>query len=122
MGKPEGLVENHLVRRCKERGWMQFKFTAPGRRGVPDRIVIADGVVAFVELKSPVGTPSKIQKSVIADMCDNGAVCYVCASKDEVDAALSEIADMTPSRGRKPYPPRILPKRKPKSEQRKEGT
>lgn len=97
MGKPEGKVESHLVSRCKELGWIQFKFTAPGRRGVPDRIVIGNGITAFVELKSDEGRPSAIQKVVIRRMRAAGAFVYICHTKEAVDEALDEIASMRPS-------------------------
>lgn len=97
MGKPEGKVEDYLVARCDQLGWIQFKFTAPGRRGVPDRLVIGDGVTAFIELKSDVGKPSEIQKVVIGKMRNAGAVVYICHTKGEVDEALADIT----ARGRK---------------------
>lgn len=102
MGKPEGKVENHLIKRCKELGWIQFKFTAPGRRGVPDRIVIGNGVTAFVELKSDVGKPSEIQKVVIRRMRAAGATVYLCNTKESVDEALAEIAAAGTARRQRP--------------------
>lgn len=92
MGKPEGKVEDYLVSRCDQLGWIQFKFTAPGRRGVPDRLIIGNGVTAFMELKSDVGKPSEIQKVVIGKMRDAGAIVYICHTKAEVDEALAGIA------------------------------
>jgi len=45
-------IEQYLVKRCKALGWLCPKFTSPGRRSVPDRIVIMpDARIAFVELK-----------------------------------------------------------------------
>lgn len=92
MGKPEGKVENYLVDRCGQLGWLQFKFTAPGRRGVPDRIVIGGGVTAFVELKSDHGKLSPIQVVVIGKMRAAGALVYTCFSKEQVDQALADMA------------------------------
>lgn len=91
MGKPEGTIESYLVRRCKELNWLQFKFTAPGQRGVPDRIVIGNGITAFIELKSATGVLSEIQKVVISRMRRAGALVYICASKAQVDAALNDM-------------------------------
>ena len=48
----EREVEAELVRRVQAAGGLAFKFTSPGRRGVPDRIVLLPGrAPEFVELK-----------------------------------------------------------------------
>lgn len=52
----ETTVERHLVNRVRELGGMCVKFTSPGRRHVPDRIVFlpqAAPVALFFELKAP---------------------------------------------------------------------
>ena len=52
----EKTVEAALVKRVKELGGIAYKWTSPGRTGVPDRIVmIPGGKIIFVELKSPTG-------------------------------------------------------------------
>lgn len=58
----EADVEEHFVRGCRKRGWKAEKFTSPGRRSVPDRIVSKpDGTVFFCELKAPGKKPTEIQ-------------------------------------------------------------
>ncbi len=48
----EREVERTLVDRVQAAGGQAYKFTSPGRRGVPDRIVLRPGhVPVFVELK-----------------------------------------------------------------------
>lgn len=91
MGKPEGAVENHLIKRCKQLGLLHYKFVSPSRRGVPDQIVIGNGRVVFVELKSEVGTLSKLQELTIARMRDVGADVRVCYSKAQVDEVMDDI-------------------------------
>jgi len=50
----ESDVEKHFVKLAKENKAWALKFTSPGTRGVPDRIVIRyDGGIEFVELKKP---------------------------------------------------------------------
>lgn len=52
----EKTVEAALVKRVKELNGIAYKWTSPGRTGVPDRIVmIPGGKIIFVELKSPTG-------------------------------------------------------------------
>ena len=99
MGKPENSVEAYLARRCKALRWEQFKFTAPGRRGVPDRVVMGNGYTAFIELKSADGSLSPIQKAVIPRMRRAGAIVFVCPSKADVDKALDILAALPPGPG-----------------------
>ncbi|MBC8954889.1 VRR-NUC domain-containing protein [Xenorhabdus sp. PB62.4] len=54
----EDVIERHLVNEVKKAGGIAYKFVSPGRRGVPDRIVILpNGRVIFVECKAPGGKP-----------------------------------------------------------------
>lgn len=56
-------VEQALVRRVKALGGLCEKFTSPGRRSVPDRIVtMPGGRIIFVELKRPGGKVTEAQK------------------------------------------------------------
>jgi len=58
----EKNIESALVKRVKELNGLCEKFTSPGRRSVPDRLVtLPGGVVIFVELKSPGKLPSPLQ-------------------------------------------------------------
>ncbi|EKB5319184.1 VRR-NUC domain-containing protein [Salmonella enterica] len=55
----ENLIEKHLVAEVKKAGGIAYKFLSPGRRSVPDRIVLLPGGrLVFVECKSP-GKPPR---------------------------------------------------------------
>lgn len=55
-------VERLLVKGIKELGGVAYKFVSPGNSGVPDRVVVLpDGRVIFVELKTTTGKLSAIQ-------------------------------------------------------------
>lgn len=59
----ESKIEAALIRRVKALGGLCEKFTSPGRRSVPDRIVtLPGGRVIFVELKAPGKVPTENQK------------------------------------------------------------
>jgi hypothetical protein len=53
---PEEKIESELIRTINAHGGCTWKFTSPGRRGVPDRLVLMPdhGVmtVTFAELKA----------------------------------------------------------------------
>lgn len=91
MGKPEGRIEDYLIARAKRYGCMCVKFTSPSTTGVPDRVVIGHGKVAFVELKAPGEAPRPRQRVVIRQMREHGALVYVIDAKPGVDAFLEEM-------------------------------
>lgn len=56
-------IERAFVKRIKELGGVAEKFTSPGRRSVPDRLVtLPGGDIFFVELKVPGKKPTEAQK------------------------------------------------------------
>ena len=92
MGRAEGLVEDRLYQKSKELELLCYKFTAPGRKGVPDRLIIGRGHVVFIETKSLTGRLSLIQRVVTNRMRRHGADVRKCHTKEEVDAFLAEAA------------------------------
>ena len=56
-------IERALVKRVHELGGRCDKLTSPGRRAVPDRLVMLPGdVIIFVECKRPGEKPRKNQQ------------------------------------------------------------
>ncbi|PIJ50648.1 nuclease [Erwinia sp. OLTSP20] len=50
----ESTIEKYLVAEVKKAGGIAYKFLSPGRRAVPDRLVLLPGGRAiFVECKAP---------------------------------------------------------------------
>lgn len=81
----ESLVENYLVRQVEKAGGMCFKWVSPGNSGVPDRIVLLDRQVCFVELKAPGKKPRPLQDYVIDKLRSAGYQTEVIDSKEGVD-------------------------------------
>lgn len=54
-------IEQYLLKLCRQESWYAPKFTSPGRRSVPDRMVVMPGRIAFVELKAPGKKPTPKQ-------------------------------------------------------------
>ena len=90
MGKPEGNIEDYLIKQAEKHDFLCYKFVSPGKRGVPDRIVIGRGHTVFVELKSPTGVLSKQQVFVIGEMRKRGADVRVIANRSDVLAFFEE--------------------------------
>lgn len=85
----EREIEQYLVREVAKLGGMAEKFTSPGRRAVPDRMVtLPNGRLFFVELKSPGKKPTKAQLLDHERRRALGQTVLVIDSKEGVDHAL----------------------------------
>lgn len=82
----ESAVESHLRKRIKDCGGHAYKFTSPGRRGVPDRIaVMPDGVIVWIELKRPGAEPEPHQAREHQRLRDLGHTVLVIDTKEQAD-------------------------------------
>ena len=88
---PEGKIADYLVRRCKDYGFQQRKLSYEGRRGAPDRMIIADCVIAFVELKAPGQKPRVEQRRELAVLEQAGQLVFICDSTASVDEMLEKV-------------------------------
>lgn len=84
-------VERPLVRGIESIGGMVPKFTSPGRKGAPDRIVILIGRVIFVETKTPAGRLDPMQVVWKEDLEAAGAEYRCLTSREEVNAFVKEM-------------------------------
>ena len=83
-------VERYLIKECEKRGWLCWKFVSPGRRGVPDRIVIRPGSAAFVEVKRKGGRISPLQIRRIEELIRLLMPARVVETKGEIDEMIRE--------------------------------
>lgn len=85
-------VEQYLVRRVKQAGGIAYKFTSPGRRSVPDRIVLWPfGEAEFVELKAPGQKPTPLQAREHEKLRELGHIVTVIDSVDGVKRWMGDI-------------------------------
>lgn len=74
----EKLIERKLVDAVKAKGGLCVKFYSAYQRGVPDRIVLMpQGRVYFVELKSTGKKPTKLQELFIGKLRSLGFIVEV---------------------------------------------
>lgn len=79
----EDSIEDHLVKQVKKAGGIAYKFISPGRRSVPDRLVLLpDGKVIFVECKAPGEKPTAAQLREHKKIRALGFAVWVLDSKD----------------------------------------
>lgn len=73
----ESTIEAKICRHAKQNGWLVYKFSSPGTRGVPDRIFIKNGRLIFVEFKSSDGELTPLQNLQIEKLKKAGMEVYV---------------------------------------------
>ena len=73
----ESKIEKAVSDYAKARGWVNFKFSSPGQRAVPDRIFMKYGFTFFIEFKATGKHPTKLQRAMITRFIDYGFDVYV---------------------------------------------
>lgn len=89
----EKKIEKYLCDRVKAIGGLQYKFSSPAHRGVPDRIVIYNGKVHFVEVKQDNGRLSSLQKIEHERIREQGLDVFVVWSTEDVDTFIEMIEE-----------------------------
>lgn len=84
-------IETYLNQQARKIGAITHKWSSPSQRGVPDRIVIHNGLVMFIELKAPGQKPTTLQASVHKKLREHGACVAVADSFNAVDDLLAVI-------------------------------
>lgn len=90
----EKSIEKYLVEECKKIGLLCLKYTNPNQVGYPDRLIIMpEGRVIWVELKSKGKKPSQVQEYRHEELRSIGHVVKVISSKETVDDLLYMIRE-----------------------------
>lgn len=89
----ETKVERHFSERINQiPDAMETKYVAPGRRGVPDRILCYQGHTFFVELKAPKGKLAVAQRRDHELRRRCGIQVYVLHTIEAVDAFVDSLS------------------------------
>lgn len=91
----ESAVEDRLVERCRDAGFLPMKFTSPARGGVPDRLLVTPVGTLFVELKRPTTKPDPRQAATHEKLRSFGGEVHVVSTLDEVDALIDGLLSRT---------------------------
>lgn len=88
----ESEIEAKLVQGVKALGGKAYKFVSPGNVGVPDRIIVMpDGLLLFVELKTETGRLSKMQERQIAELNQRNIPVQVLYGLEQVNGFLQQL-------------------------------
>ena len=92
----EKSIENVLRQAVEAEGGVCLKWTCPGHRGVPDRMILFPAkIIAFVELKRP-GAKVKaggLQEWWRQRLWEFGFPCYEISTADEARALAKKLRD-----------------------------
>lgn len=91
----EKELEAKVVRYAKLKKVYCSKFTAPGRRGVPDRLFISNGRALFLELKVPGNTPTPLQHHEMAKLSAAGALVAWVDTFDEAKRTIDQFTALS---------------------------
>lgn len=90
----EKEIEQHLRKEVIRAGGMCKKWVCPGHAGVPDRIVMLNNQIWFIELKRPGGRLSRLQKEFHKDIRKYTNNVMVIDSKEVIDGLIQIIMEM----------------------------
>ena len=85
----ENDVEQYLVDQIRQLGGLCWKFTSPGNAGVPDRIVLYNGLTVFVEVKAPGKKLRKLQEVRVDEIRKQKVRAGYVDTKEAVDRLVS---------------------------------
>ena len=87
----ESRLQSKCLDVCKKLGILAVKVDSTSSRGFPDlTCVLPNGVVIFVELKTPTGKTSALQDRMIGKLERNSANVYVIRSLSDFESVIAE--------------------------------
>lgn len=88
----EKTIERKLTVAVKKAGGIAVKFVSPSFDGMPDRLVLLpDGLIAFVELKTPGKRPRPLQEARHRLLRSLGFKVYVIDKPEQIGGMLDEL-------------------------------
>jgi hypothetical protein len=91
--KNESQLQNYLRLQAIKNGMTFDKVESRSRKGFPDCLIVFQGVVTFIEVKSPSGAGklSGLQQRVLTDLHEHGARVWVVDSGTGVKTVIEAI-------------------------------
>ena len=91
--RQERRIEQYLSSSIKKIGGYAMKITSPGMAGVPDRLILINGMAVFVELKAPGRKPTERQLAIHRYLKCLGFPVHVIDSMHGVDCLVRELSN-----------------------------
>jgi len=95
--KPEKEVQSDIIKYCKEKNILAIKIIKSNINGTPDLLLIKNNIYLLLEIKTQVGTVSRIQQSFInkAKELYNVDKIYVITSSEQAKIIIEETWDIS---------------------------
>jgi hypothetical protein len=90
----EKIIEKKFVSEVKKRGGIAIKFVSPTLNGMPDRLVLIDGKVGFVEVKALNQKPRPLQVTRHRLLKKLGFKVYVLDNINQIKTIIDEIENL----------------------------
>lgn len=88
----EKLIEQDGVKYAQDRGWLVYKWAAPGRAGILDRLFFKNGIAFVIEFKTTSQKVTPKQRAEAVKLSHANIPCRCC---DNVQDARAFIDTMT---------------------------
>lgn len=94
----EKKVEAYLKKEVAKLGGLSMKWVCPSHRGVPDQIVMCQGKVFYVEVKTFTGKLTPLQEKCHQMLRDQGFGVFTVYGADGVDEFIKTLTTLTTER------------------------
>ena len=68
----EAQIQSKIIYRYEKDGYMVVKLIQTNKNGIPDLLLLKDGIASFIEVKTEVGRLSELQKHRIKQLTEKG--------------------------------------------------
>ena len=68
----ESKIQSQITNKAKANGWMVVKLIQTPVTGVPDLMLLKDGITRFIEVKRPGNKPTELQKHIHNKLIQQG--------------------------------------------------
>ena len=68
----EAQIQSKIIDRYEKDGYMVVKLIQTSKNGIPDLLLLKDGIASFIEVKTEAGRLSELQKFRIKQLEEKG--------------------------------------------------
>ncbi|MEG1659460.1 MAG: VRR-NUC domain-containing protein [Bacteroides sp.] len=77
MAELESKIQARIIKRLESEGYYVVKLILTNKNGIPDLLLLKDGVTSFVEVKRPGEKPRPLQEYRMRELTELGFKCEV---------------------------------------------
>ncbi|MEG1565071.1 MAG: VRR-NUC domain-containing protein [Bacteroides sp.] len=77
MAELESKIQARIIKRLEAEGFYVVKLLLTNKNGIPDLLVLKDGIASFIEVKRPKEKPRPLQEYRMRELTSLGFKCEV---------------------------------------------